>query len=87
MRGNVGEVPQADLSAWQIAEVTVEVFGIFRNPPQKKKMKEINGVETDTSMTLLLWWRAPWSLIFGGLSTSSEVERLVPSSHATAEEE
>lgn len=36
MRGNVGEVPQADLSAWQIAEVTVEVFGIFRNPPQKK---------------------------------------------------
>lgn len=37
MRGNVGEVPQADLSAWQIAEVTVEVFGIFRNPPQKKK--------------------------------------------------
>lgn len=35
-------------------------------------------------MTLLLWWKAPWSLTFGGLSTSSEVERLVPSSHAAA---
>lgn len=58
----------------------------FLNPSQKKKEKQ-NGVEADTSMTLLLCWKAPWSLTFGGLSTSSEVERLVPSSHATAEEE
>lgn len=59
----------------------------FRNPSQKKKEKKEkqNGVEADTSMTLC--WKAPWSLTFGGLSTSSEVERLVPSSHATAEEE
>lgn len=35
-------------------------------------------------MTLLLCWKAPRSLPFEGLSTSSEVERLVPSSHATA---
>lgn len=78
---------RADLSAWQIGEVTVAVFGIFeiRHKKKKKKNKKKNGVEADTSMTLC--WKAPWSLTFGGLSTSSEVERLVPSSHATAEEE
>lgn len=73
----------SDLSAWQIGEVTVAVFGILEIL-QKKKEKQ-NGGEADTSMTLLCW-KAPWSLTFGGLSTSSEVERLVPSSHATAEE-
>lgn len=75
----------ADLSAWQIGEVTVAVFGIFEIRHKKKEKR--NGVKADTSMTLLLWWNAPWSLTFGGLSTSSEVERLVPSSHATAKEE
>lgn len=57
----------------------------FRNPSQKKRKEKQNGVEADTSMTLC--WKAPWSLTCGGLSTSSEVERLVPSSHTTAEEE
>lgn len=72
----------ADLSAWQIGEVTVAVFGIFKIRQKKKKK---NGVEADISMTLCR--KSPWSLTSGGLSASSEVERLVPSSHATAEEE
>lgn len=75
----------ADLSAWQIGEVTLAVFGIFKIRQEKKKEKQ-NGVETDIlMMMLLLCWKAPWSLTFGGLSTSSEVERLVSGSHATAE--
>lgn len=51
----------ADLSAWQIGEVTVAVFGIFEIHQKRKKKKKrererekINGVEADTSMMLLL---------------------------------
>lgn len=75
----------AHLSAWQIGEVTVAVFGIFEIRHKKKEKKKENGVEADTLMTLCR--KALWRLTSGGLSTSSEVERLVPSSHTTAEEE
>lgn len=38
-------------------------------------------------MMLLLCYKALWSLTCGGHITSSEVERLVPGSHAAADEE
>lgn len=41
----------ADLSAWQIGEVTVAVFGIFEIHQKKR-----NGVEADTLMTWFLCW-------------------------------
>lgn len=44
----------ADLSAWQIGEVTVAVFGIFEIHQKKRKKRKKNGVEADTSMMLLL---------------------------------
>lgn len=49
---------------------------------RKKGKNGENGVEADTSM--MLCWKALWRLTSGALSTSSEVERLVPSSHPTA---
>lgn len=77
----------ANLSAWQKGEVTVAVFGIFKIHKKKKRIKDRkqNGVKADTSMKLLLCWKAFWSLTCGGHLTSSEVERLVPSSHSAAE--
>lgn len=54
----------------------------FKNPSEKNKLEE-----KDTLTLLMNVGKLPGVLTFGGPPASSEVERLVPNSHATADEE